>query len=88
MKRILLEQVSNLFMDENTCFHGDFIAEMGRESERSNGEAVWLLQAGTALREQGRSKPASPSVPQLRKGRVEGPFGEGFKGACQRNPAS
>lgn len=35
-----------------------------------------LLQVSTALREQGRSKPVSPSVPQLRKGRAERPFRE------------
>lgn len=32
LKRILLEQVSNLFMDENTYFHGDLLLlRWGRE---------------------------------------------------------
>lgn len=45
-----------------------------------------LLQVSTALREQGRSKPVSPSVPQLRKGRAERPFREDFRRSLSKKP--
>lgn len=48
LKRILLEQVSNLFMDENTSFHGDLLLlRWGREvREESWGRLCVAAAAG------------------------------------------